>query len=113
MDNAETEVRLLDDKGQFPVAIETREKPEVPSDRARAVKLSAHDFARDTGSYGFGMDVAKTVATLRSLADRIEAREILVIRAQVITEAGRNEFTLGAFVLEFAEKDPFGAPISQ
>jgi hypothetical protein len=70
--------------------------------------LSAMNFAASANGdeYAFGVDVVKTAAVLRELADKIETREMLMQSVRVSGMANHEDFTLTSVRLVIAEKHP-------
>ena len=75
--------------------------------RKLAPRISAYDFSdssRTAGDYLFGMTRENAAASLRRLADAIEAKQILPQSVRVVTLASGGEFTQSVLRLVFAEK---------
>jgi hypothetical protein len=71
------------------------------------MRLHISDFRHSLGkddSFGFGVDRALTAASLRKLADAIDAREIIPQGAEVSGIAEADNFTMTKLRLTFAEK---------
>lgn len=65
--------------------------------------ITAYDFAQTQGgSYRFGTGDA--ASALRTLADRIDARDVIVEKVHVSTIARSDEFTETVLVLRFEER---------
>ena len=67
--------------------------------------LSTHDFnLHVSGKFGFGIDRALTIASLRKVADAIEAEELIPQGAEVHGISRADDFTLTTLTLTFAER---------
>ena len=94
------EVRELRAAGELlPVDVTLAEaEPLLP----KATKISAYDFSRGySAEIYFGL--GSVPATLRALADKVERRQILAQRVQVITEADQADYTRSALIFEYVE----------
>jgi hypothetical protein len=69
--------------------------------------LSALDFSSGVGTskgYAFGVSSESSVSALRSLADSIERKEVLIQSVRVTGLAATEDFTLTGIRLVLAEK---------
>jgi len=68
------------------------------------MKLSVDDFPGNcAGKYAFGVGPQQTAATLRKVADAIEAMTVLLQGAEVKGVADADEFTVTCLKLRFAQ----------
>jgi hypothetical protein len=91
----------LRDGAPFPVDVAAVEQTEPPL-KPHATKISAYDFSRDySPEIHFG--TISVPEALRVLADRVEKKQILSQRVQVITEARNADYTRSALIFEYVE----------
>jgi hypothetical protein len=92
----------LRDGALFPVDVTAVKENEPPPLKPRATKISAYDFSQDySPEIYFG--IGSVPEALRALADKVEKKQILSQRVQVITEAQNADYTRSALIFEYVE----------